>query len=620
MFAIFLMFILYGLITFDLSIQELKKLLSTRNEGFTFNMMQDLDQRLENRISNLKELSELQDIRETILESNLQFERLRDVKKHLNITETQIQETELTPFLSEVLNDELSNELKSTIEFYRNEYNFDVFEALFITNKYGVNVAIGTGITDVNQSNTEWWQIARDHGSYYGSLQFSQQYGTHVIPIAFKITDINNNFLGVMHIVLSLNDVLEDFDDEAELINNQHRNVVLLDNNGRIIFSQGIQDYSESVPYFDQISKDKDVGFFELEDLTDDIKLVSFAKSTGYKSFEGFDWVVVIEQDSSSFVDEFLDMRNSIIIISIIGLIFSVILGIVIAKLVTNPLKDLVNMAKLISNGDFKIKSKKTNITEFQEIQKSFEIMSSSLEKLIETEKQLAEIHAKVKNERFRAIGELAANVAHDLKNPLGTIKTSADIIKRSITNNDPDIQDVFKRMDRAIDRISHQVQDVLNFVKTTPVNITKVSLLSLIESSIATITVPNNVKIKTPENTIEIECDEQKMEIVFINLILNAIQAIENKEGQIEIKLKELSDFAEIQFIDSGQGIPDKLLSRVFDPLVTTKLQGTGLGLSSCKNIIEQHGGKIKVTNNPTTFTITIPKNHTNSFESFIS
>ena len=610
LFAVFLMFSLYGLITFDVSIQELKKLLSTRNEGFSFNMMQDLDQRLENRLSGLKSFSQLEDVKDALRNSNAEFQQIKNVTEFLTLKEKEYQEAGQIFFINE-LDVELSEDLKNTIDFYKNEYNFDVIEEFFVTNMYGANIAMVAGVSDYNQSDEEWWQITKEQGFYYGELEYDKRYGTSIIPLGFRINDEQNNFIGTLHVSLSLNDILEDFDDEAELINNEHRNVLLLDKQGKIIFSHGIQNHTVGVSYFDKFLESKDVGFLELEDNVDDIKLISFAKSTGYKSFEGFDWIVVIEQDSSSFVNEFIDMRNSIMLISFAMVIFSIILGLIITKLVANPLKSLASFAQSVSKGDFSAKPKHSSISEFQTINDSFEKMSSSLEKLIETERKLAETQAKVKNERFRAIGELAANLAHDMKNPLGTIKSSSDIIRRSQAGKDPELKEFFYRMDRGIDRISHQIQDVLNFVRTTPLTLSLVPFTNIIKTSLDSINIPGNISIKLPENIIEIECDEQKMEVLFNNILLNAVQAIGKDVGTIEIKLKEIGKSIQVEIIDSGKGIPEEEIERIFEPLFTTKEQGTGLGLSSCKNIVEQHGGEIKVRNNPTTFVITIPKKH---------
>jgi len=120
---------------------------------------------------------------------------------------------------------------------------------------------------------------------------------------------------------------------------------------------------------------------------------------------------------------------------------------------------------------------------------------------------------------------------------------------------------------------------------------------------------VPENIKVQLPENDVIIECDSEKLEIVFVNLILNAVQAIDDDQGTITIRLIEKSNDIQIDFENSGPPIPEKEISEIFKPLFTTKLKGTGLGLSSCKNIIEEHKGKITAISNPVTFIIILPK-----------
>ena len=102
----------------------------------------------------------------------------------------------------------------------------------------------------------------------------------------------------------------------------------------------------------------------------------------------------------------------------------------------------------------------------------------------------------------------------------------------------------------------------------------------------------------------------------MIINLIVNSIQAMYEggndeveKQNENEIQISEHDNSAIMKFIDSGEGIPDDSLSKIFEPLFTTKQKGTGLDLASCKNIVEQHQGEISVSNDPTTFTIILPK-----------
>jgi signal transduction histidine kinase len=104
------------------------------------------------------------------------------------------------------------------------------------------------------------------------------------------------------------------------------------------------------------------------------------------------------------------------------------------------------------------------------------------------------------------------------------------------------------------------------------------------------------------------VKCDVIKIKGVITNIVQNSIQAIQAK-GQITITLKEVDNYVEVAISDSGDGISEENLEKIFDPMFTTKPMGTGLGLASCKELIEMHKGTITVKNNPTTFTISLPK-----------
>ena len=215
-----------------------------------------------------------------------------------------------------------------------------------------------------------------------------------------------------------------------------------------------------------------------------------------------------------------------------------------------------------------------------------------------------------IKSERLSAIGELSARLAHDLRNPLSVIKMSVDLLKNTPSDSkisDSQITSRIDLIDKSVDRIAHQVDDVLDYVRHSPLKISHVSLRQLVLSSVEKIKIPKDIQIKIFENNIEIDCDPIKLEAVFINIIMNAIQAIPDA-GKIEINMSEKDNLTIIQFIDSGDGLSDENINKIFEPLFTTKQKGTGLGLAICKNIIEQHGGTILAKTNPTTFIVTLP------------
>ena len=214
-----------------------------------------------------------------------------------------------------------------------------------------------------------------------------------------------------------------------------------------------------------------------------------------------------------------------------------------------------------------------------------------------------------VQAERLSAIGELSARLAHDLRNPLTVIKGVVEITKtRNNLNNIGFSSKQIDMMERAISRMSNQIDDVLEFVKIQSLRTTKNSLLDTIGLSLAKIKKSDNIKINIPDKDVEFVYDADKIEVVLDNLLTNALQAI-NDSGEITIRVNDLENDVVVEVEDSGSGVPDDIISKVFEPLFTTKIKGTGLGLASCKSIIEQHGGSITVKNKPSVFTIKLPK-----------
>ncbi len=217
-----------------------------------------------------------------------------------------------------------------------------------------------------------------------------------------------------------------------------------------------------------------------------------------------------------------------------------------------------------------------------------------------------------IKSERFSAIGELASRISHDIRNPLSNIYMSIELIKNSPPGtklDDSVINEKLEVVSKNIDRISHQVNDVLGFVKDRQMTKKNFKISSCLYEAIESISVPNNIKIKMPKSDISILADPFQLQVVFNNLIMNAIQAIGKKKGEILIRFSEKNSELMVEVENSGPPIPVEILPHIFESLVTTKQIGTGLGLVSCKTIIENHQGTISARNDPTVLTITIPK-----------
>ena len=247
--------------------------------------------------------------------------------------------------------------------------------------------------------------------------------------------------------------------------------------------------------------------------------------------------------------------------------------------------------------------------------------LKTDLESLVLREKQLEidrkklifEVEQKSQElamaSKMATVGQLSSRLVHDLRNPLTVIKNTFEILKMSKENWDPKTKERFARIEKAIKKISYQIDDVLDFVRESELHLKRIQVSEIMEDTLSDLLIPPKVKIKNDFRKVVINCDSRKLEAVFTNIITNAIQAMKD-DGEIKIKIMEDGDDALVKISDTGPGIPKDVIGHMFDPLFTTKETGTGLGLSICKTIVEQHGGKIEVSSQPTLFTIRIPKN----------
>jgi signal transduction histidine kinase len=291
------------------------------------------------------------------------------------------------------------------------------------------------------------------------------------------------------------------------------------------------------------------------------------------------------------------EMGKTLAITTIIAVVIAIIVVVLTSKFVSIPINRLIEVTKKIANREIvevESKSKNSDVND----------MLISLGKM---SKDLKDYESRIlKQEKLSSIGELASRLAHDIRNPLTIIKVSLDIMKAKDNLTEEELKK-FQRVDEAMYRITHQIDNVLDFVKGRPLKISKHSLQDILKSVILDLTESKKVQITNED--MEINCDFELMKVVLINLVVNAMQATGN-EGKIKITSEKTDDKIIIQVEDNGPGIPQDKLVKIFEPLYTTKQEGTGLGLASCKSIIEQHGGKISVNNNPTRFIIKLQKN----------
>ena len=218
------------------------------------------------------------------------------------------------------------------------------------------------------------------------------------------------------------------------------------------------------------------------------------------------------------------------------------------------------------------------------------------------------------RSERLSAVGQLAAGLAHELRHPLASLTGAVNLL-RSDTLSEPKRTECLDITERECERMARLVADLLDFAKPRPPEIALVALEPILDR-VATLTAHavgrKEVRIKKDidPGLPAIYCDPKQIEQVILNLAINAAQATPG-EATVELRALREDRRVRIEVIDQGVGISVDEASRLFEPFFTTKKQGTGLGLSVAKRIVEEHGGEVRFASNPgpgMTFCVSLP------------
>ena len=248
-----------------------------------------------------------------------------------------------------------------------------------------------------------------------------------------------------------------------------------------------------------------------------------------------------------------------------------------------------------------------------EELQSTTEDLEASNEELRTANEELETTQEKlIQQEKLAAVGQLASGVGHELRNPLGVIKNAAYYIKTKVGTDDQKLAKHLTIMEREIKNSNRIISDLLGFSRTRLPSIAPSDINKIVDNALEVVEMPENVLLvkEFDASLPKAMVDPDQMHQVFVNLGLNAVQAM-NEGGQLKVKTRSADDYIEVEFNDTGCGIPQENLKKLFDPFFSTKARGVGLGLAVTHGIIERNKCKIEVkskVSEGTNFVVTLP------------
>ncbi|MCX5695285.1 MAG: ATP-binding protein [Candidatus Omnitrophica bacterium] len=645
---------IFGFYAIYVSQRELTQSIGSSSALLAQEMIDEIDRSIYYRIVAVKEFIYDAPVKKAVRGSNIRYKKMKNMEKYIedrDILWKAQSKPVLTPFMLRLIGNDLSRQLKEMSAFYEKQEGHKVFAEIFITNKYGANIAQSAKTTDFYQADEEWWQKAKEKGLYVGEIGYDDSSGVYSTDLGIRLDDEAGNFIGVVKAVVNMEDVVAIINQLKNSVPFQ-RNVglKLLTSERKIIYST--EPYIVSVAVSDNIWEHikggggRQMNYFieKSESPGGGQELFAHALSAGFKDYKGRGWVLLIEYKTKEILASVKKLKHILLFVLMGTISIVLIIWVFISHMISRPIVKLADAAEKIGKGNLDTGLEIRSNDEFSLLADAFHKMKENLrqsmtsvdklnievserkkaekglkyayEQLKSTQEQL--IHA----EKLNAVGQLASGVAHEVRNPLGIIIQGINFLESRIPAGEKEISDVLVMLKDNIKRANNIIGSLLDFSKAARLSLQPENINSILESSLElvknqlqfeNIEIIKEMKISLPQ----VMADKYKLEQVFVNVLLNAVQAMP-QGGRIIIRSfdKQLEGINDgignkggdhfkvgekaviVEFEDTGAGISEEDLKKLFVPFFTTKgpRGGTGLGLSVSRNILHMHKALIYV------------------------
>ena len=375
-----------GYICVNTSQKALQKAIGESSVSLAVEVLSAIDRGIYNRIEEFQAYTEDLESQKIVIESNEEFEGLGDIQDYINKKDaewTSAPLEEISPFMEELMGNELTRELREKFKFYKEKYGYKVFGEIFATNKYGANIAQTGKTTDYRQDDEEWWQMAKKDGLYVADVEYDRSADVYSTDIGIRIDD-ENNFIGAMKVILNIEEVINIIREAKATVKYKTAQFKLTTKDGKLIYS------TEDFRFFENISdtlllhfkqEGEHISYFIAggDNPGKGEKLFAHANSKGYRDFKGLGWALVIEYETEEIFAPVVELRNNILVISLAVTVLAITMGLSISRVISRPISKLSAATVKISGGDLDTQIEVESKDEIGELAQSFNEMAGKL-------------------------------------------------------------------------------------------------------------------------------------------------------------------------------------------------------------------------------------------------
>lgn len=378
-----------GYFTLRTSQTTLEEAIGKNSADLAEQILDKISRNINTRIEEIQARSTNELVKKFITRSNAQFENMPDPNGYIaQIDRDWVKGADL-PIISELTHNELAIELQSRQKFYQKKYGYPLIGEIFVTNRYGANVAQTGRTTDYYQADEEWWQIAKKDGLFVSNIKYDESSRIFSTEIAIRIDDANGNFIGVIKATPNIKETINIINEAKLAAEYKTTQLHLINRNGKIIYSTKGYGFLEDVnnqivPRCVDPDRPGHKCYLIGEKPGEKGMLFAHAHSHGYKDFKGLGWTLVTETNTAEIFAPIVGLRDTILLAGLAIIGFALLAGSITYRSIVVPIAELQNATVQIASGNLDTNLTKPGFSEIDQLANSFQRMAQRLKKTIE--------------------------------------------------------------------------------------------------------------------------------------------------------------------------------------------------------------------------------------------